>query len=110
MTKITQASWQTQLGKLWPCLKGSLAKVYKPCIRKNCPACLCGDKHPAWLLAYTYRGKRHSRYVPLAMVPTIQKALRNGRRLEQLLYALGPAMLEEHRCATSASHKHPPKS
>lgn len=89
--------WQDQLGALWPALKGSLAQVYKPCIRKNCPACARGDKHPAWLLSFSAQGRRKTMYVPLALVPTIRKALHNGRKIEQLLYRSGPQMLKEHR-------------
>ncbi len=87
-----------------------MAQVYKPCIRKNCPACLRGDKHPAWLLAYTNQGKRRCLYVPLAMVPAIQKALKNGRRIEELLYRLGPALLQEYRRTSGNPKKSHPKS
>jgi hypothetical protein len=27
------------LQRLWPAIKGSLAEVRKPCIRRDCPAC-----------------------------------------------------------------------
>jgi len=86
-----------QLETLWPALKGSLAKVYKPCIRKNCPACARGDKHPAWLLTFTHRRRRRCVYVPLALVPLLRQALQNGRKIEQLLYQMGPALVKEHR-------------
>jgi hypothetical protein len=88
---------QIQFHALWPALKGSLAKVYKPCIRKNCAACARGDKHPAWLLSFTDRGRRRCLYVPLALVPEIRKALKNGRKLEALLYKMGVAMVLEYR-------------
>ena len=89
--------WKPQLHILWPALKGSLAKVYKPCIRKNCAACARGDRHPAWILSFTQRGRRHCLYVPLALVPAIRRALKNGRRLEDLLYRMGPALVKEYR-------------
>ena len=82
---------------LWPALKGSLAEVRKPCIRPNCQACARGDKHPNFLLAFTQNGRRRCLYVPQAMIPAIKQALRNGRRIEQLLYAMGPALLREYR-------------
>jgi len=81
----------------WPALKGSLAQVRKPCIRPNCPACASGKKHPNYLLAFTQRGRRRCLYVPLAMVPMLKRALANGRRIEQLLYEVGPALLKEYR-------------
>ena len=82
---------------LWPALKGSLAQVYKPCIRPNCRACARGDKHPNYPLAFTEKGRRRCLYVPKAMVPALERALANGRRIEQLLYELGPALLREYR-------------
>ena len=82
---------------LWPALKGSLAQVRKPCIRPNCPACACGDKHSNYLLAFTEKGRRRCLYVPQAMVPVLKRALKNGRRVEQLLYEMGPALLREYR-------------
>jgi len=89
--------WLEQMAPLWPALKGSLAKVYKPCIRKNCPACARGDKHPAWLLSFSAQGRRKTMYVPLAMVSTMKKALQNGRKIEQRLSRAGPEMLRKHR-------------
>ncbi len=81
----------------WPALKGSLALVRKPCIRPHCRACARGHKHPNYLLAYNERGRRRCRYVPAAMVPVLKRALENGRRIEQLLYETGPALLKEYR-------------
>ena len=82
---------------LWPALKGSLAEVRKPCIRPNCAACARGDKHPNYLLAFTQKGKRRCLYVPRSIVPLLKRALENGRRIEQLLYEMGPALLREYR-------------
>jgi len=86
----------------WPALKGSLAEVRKPCTRPTCPACARGDKHPNHLLAYSEKGRRRCLYVPAAMVPVLKRALQNGRRLEQLLYAMGPALLHEYRAQNPA--------
>src|SRR6266702_6628026 len=92
-----QQRFLKKLLPLWPALKGSLALVRKPCIRPNCPACARGDKHPNYLLAFTLKGRRRCLYVPLAMVPVLKRAVKNGRRVEQLLYELGPALLREYR-------------
>jgi hypothetical protein len=102
--------WLRQIASLWPALKGSLAKVYKPCIRKNCPACARGDKHPAWLLSLSHQGRRTTRYVPAHLVPTIQKAIKNGRRLEELLYRAGPQLLQHYRQSPKTLRSQPPKS
>lgn len=83
----------------WPALKGSLAQVRKPCIRPNCRACASGKKHPNYLLAFTQQGRRRCLYVPRAMVPMLKRALANGRRIEQLLYQMGPALLREYRAS-----------
>ena len=97
-----QQHFRDKLLALWPALKGSLNLVYKPCIRPNCPACACGDKHPNYLLAFTQKGRRRCLYVPQAMVPVLQRALANGRRIEQLLYEMGPALLQEYRAQNPA--------
>ena len=83
--------------RLWPALKGSLAKIYKPCIRPDCPRCAQGIKHAAFILSFTQKGKRRCMYVPEALVPLIQQGLKNGRHLEELLYAQGPRLLQEYR-------------
>jgi hypothetical protein len=98
----SSTKWENQLRQLWPAVKGSLAKVYKPCIRRGCKACASGQKHPAWMLSFTAQGQRKTMYVPLALVPTLKKALRNGRRIEQLLYRTGPRLIKEHRNAPAA--------
>lgn len=97
-----QQQFLNQLLSLWPALKGSLGLVYKPCIRPNCPACARGDKHPNYLLAFTQKGKRRCLYVPQKMVPALKHALKNGRRIEQLLYDMGPALLKEYRSQNPA--------
>jgi hypothetical protein len=86
-----------QFQKLWPAIKGSLAEVRKPCIRPNCPACARGDKHSAFLLSFTDKGRRRCMYVPAELVPQLQQALRNGKALEKLLYQLGPELLRQYR-------------
>lgn len=92
-----QKLFLAQLPSLWPPLKGSLALVKKPCIRKNCPACARGDKHPAWIFSFTHGKRRRCMYVPKDLVPLLRQGLQNGRRLEQLLFALGPQLLRAHR-------------
>jgi len=85
------------LVKLWPAIKGSLAEVRKPCIRPNCPACARGDKHAAFILSFTEKGRRRCMYVPTQMVPQLQQALRNGKALEEFLYQMGPELLRQYR-------------
>ena len=97
-----QKRFLQKLLPLWPALKGSLAQVYKPCIRPNCRLCARGRKHPNYLLAFTQKGRRRCLYVPKAMVPMLKRALENGRQIEQLLYQMGPALLQEYRARNPA--------
>ena len=92
-----QRRFRDKLLSCWPALKGSLAQVYKPCIRPHCAACARGDKHANYLLTFTEKGRRRGLYVPKPVVPLLKRALENGRRLEQLLYEVGPALLREYR-------------
>lgn len=92
-----QQYFQNQLRALWPVLKGSLAEVRKPCIRQNCAACARGDKHAAFILSFTEKGRRRCMYVPAEMVPLLRQGLENGRKLEALLTQLGPMLLRQHR-------------
>jgi len=94
---LLRQNFLRQLEKLWPAIKGSLAQVRKPCIRPHCPACARGDKHPAFILSFTDRGRRRCMYVPAKMVPQLQQALRNGKALEEFLYQLGPELLRRYR-------------
>ena len=102
--------WQQQITALWPAAKGSLAKVYKPCIRSHCPACTRGDKHPAWMLSFSAQGRRRIMYVPWALVPRLQQAIQNGRKVEQLLYRIGPALVKGFRQSRKKTPKPRTKS
>src|SRR6266581_8598928 len=92
-----QRHFQQQLARLWPILKGSLSQIHKPCIRPNCPACARGDKHPAFILSFTDKARRRCMYVPAELVPQLQRALRNGKALEEFLYQMGPELLRQYR-------------
>jgi len=98
----TQQRLWNKLQDYWPALKGSLALVHKPCIRPDCRTCASGKKHPNYLLAFTEEGRRRCLYVPNAMVPAIKRALNNGRRIEELLYQMGPVLLQEYRAQNPA--------
>jgi hypothetical protein len=102
MHSPAQRRFWKRLQGYWPALKGSLALVHKSCIRPNCRACASGKKHPNHLLAFTDKGRRRCLYVPTAMVPLLKRALQNGRRIEKLLYEMGPALLEEYRVRNPA--------
>jgi len=89
--------WTAQIQNLWPAIKGSLAQVRKPCIRKNCQACASGKKHPAWMLSVVAGGRRSTLYVPGALVGPIKQAIANGRKIEDLLQKEAIRMVKNHR-------------
>jgi hypothetical protein len=93
----SEGSYERQIQGLWPALKGSLAKIYKPCIRKKCAACERGDKHPAWILTTSQKGRRRCMYVPEHLVPALQQAIQNGRKLEKQLCDMGPILINAYR-------------
>lgn len=100
-----QKHFHTQILALWPALKGSLCEVRKPCIRPNCPACACGDKHRAFILAFSEKGRRRCMYVPAELVPLLQEGLENGRKLDSLLTEMGPKLLRAYRQERDAKTK-----
>lgn len=89
--------WIAQILLLWPAIKGSLAQVRKPCIRKHCPACAQGQKHPGWILSVVAQGRRSTLYVPEGLVAPLQQAIQNGRKIEKLLQQAAIHMVKNYR-------------
>jgi hypothetical protein len=99
--KLSSVLAATELGgearNLLPALKGSLAKVYKPCIRENCAVCQRGEKHPAWILSVSQNGRRRCLYVPEELVPVLKRGIQNGRKIEEWLSNQGPKIVKDFR-------------
>jgi hypothetical protein len=95
--------WMGQIGSLWPAIKGSLAQVSKPCIRKNCAACASGKKHAAWILSVIKEGRRSTLYIPQSLAGQIKQAIENGRKIESLLQKEAIQMVENHRIQVKKS-------
>ena len=75
--------------QLWPVALGSISLRKSPCIRENCSACESGEGHSSYALA-GYRGaRRFSIYVPDELAPDIEKAVENGRQLQELMKEAG---------------------
>ncbi len=91
------------LGQWWPVAKGSVSRVRKPCIRPTCKACASGEKHPVWLFSFRQAGRRRCMYVPQRLVPTLQRAIENGRRLEALMVEAGAVLVRERGGEAAAS-------
>lgn len=79
----------SSIASLWPVAEGSLSLRRCPCIRKGCPACARGEGHPSYVLYARRAGKRVSVYVPEDLAPQIDRAVENGRRLQQLISETG---------------------
>jgi hypothetical protein len=75
--------------RLWPVAAGSISLRRSPCIREHCSAYESGDGHPAYVLYGRRRGKRFSLYVPDELAGKVQKAVENGRLLEELIMEAG---------------------
>jgi molybdopterin-guanine dinucleotide biosynthesis protein A len=75
--------------KLWPAAAGSISLRKSPCIRRNCQACASGTGHSSYAWS-GYRGNhRFSVYVPDDLAPEVQKAVANGRQLQELIKEAG---------------------
>lgn len=77
------------LERIWPIALGSVSLRKSPCIRENCSACRAGIGHSSYALS-GYRGKeRFSIYVPDELAPDIEKAVENGRKIQDLMKEAG---------------------
>lgn len=97
-----------QVGKLWPLAAGSLSLRTGPCIRENCSACQSGEGHSSYALYGRKKTGRFSVYVPQELVPLVQQAVNNGRRLEKLMREAGlryTAALKAKRAAGASARK-----
>src|SRR5262245_6373352 len=81
--------FQAAVKNLSPAAAGSLSLRRSPCIRNNCPACASGQGHSSYVLYGRLEGKRFSIYVPDDLVPQINEAIANGRRLQELVSEAG---------------------
>jgi hypothetical protein len=81
--------FQGAIHDLWPVALGSLSLRKSPCIRQHCKLCESGQGHSSYAL-YGKKGKRRfSIYVPGELAPDIERAIRNGRDLQQLIAEAG---------------------
>lgn len=78
-----------QVSELWPLAAGSVSLRTGPCIRENCSACQRGEGHASYALYGRKKSGRFSVYVPQELVPLVQQAVNNGRKLEKLMREAG---------------------
>jgi len=77
------------LQELWPVALGSLSLRKSPCIREHCSACESGIGHGSYALSGARGTQRFSIYVPDELVPDLQWAVANGRRVQELIKEAG---------------------
>lgn len=97
-----------QVSELWPLAVGSLSLRTGPCIRENCSACQRGEGHASYALYGRKKNRRFSVYVPQEMVPLLQRAVDNGRKLQKLMSEAGlryTAALKGQRAAGGLGRK-----
>ena len=97
-----------QVSELWPLAIGSLSLRTGPCIRENCSACQRGEGHASYALYGRQKNRRFSVYVPQEMVPLVQQAVDNGRKLQKLIGEAGlryTGALKGQRAAGSLGRK-----
>lgn len=92
-----QQIFHNEISELWPLAKGSLSEVRKPCNRKGCKACADGTKHPAFIYTYRDDGKLRCLHVRPEFVEQVRQAIKNGRKLEEMLTGLGRDYVERLR-------------
>ena len=95
--KKLRDTFLSAMADLFPCIKGSLTEIRKPCIRPNCPKCKNGDKHPAFILTFRKKGETYCRYISKDQVPAIRKAIANGRKIEEQLACFCERLLKNLR-------------
>ena len=86
---LSKEQFRKALQDLWPVAGGSLSLRKSPCVREHCQACLKNEGHRSYVLYGKTGNKRFSLYIPVRLVPEVQTAIRNGRRLQELISAAG---------------------
>jgi hypothetical protein len=81
--------FQDTVGELWPVALGSLSLRKSPCIRARCRLCESGEGHSSYALYGRKGNRRFSIYVPDELAPALERAIHNGRRLQDLLMEAG---------------------
>ena len=80
--------------------KGSIHEYKRNCGSKKCRKCRSGERHPTHQLTYYLEGKQHSRHVGPRQLEQMQKAIANGRKLEELLVCFGLEYLDMLKAET----------
>jgi hypothetical protein len=66
---------------------------------------LSGEQHASWVLYGRHNGKRFAVYVAEDLVPEVQRAVENGRALQDLLMEAGPRYVKALKRARASAPK-----
>jgi len=88
-TKQVRLWFQKEVRNLWPLAIGSLSLRKSPCIRKRCQLCESGQGHSSYALYGRKLNRRFSIYVPDELAEELERAIQNGRDLQQLMTEAG---------------------
>jgi len=89
---------QKELHAKSPVLAASLVSIRRACGNPNC-RCARGQKHPGHYLTWKVKGKTHTAYVPVDLLPQVKQWTQEHRRLKQLsrqMTQLSLALIQTH--------------
>ena len=81
-----------------PVLAASLVAIRRACGNPNC-RCARGHKHLGHYLTWKVKGKTHTAYVPVDLLPQVRQWTQEHRRLKQLVHQttqLALALIQTH--------------
>ncbi len=81
--------FQGTVQDLWPIAMGSLSLRKSPCIREHCRFCKSGVGHSSYALYGRKGNRRFSIYVADELAPELERAIRNGRQVHELIIEAG---------------------
>ena len=81
--------FQDAVRSLWPVALGSLSLRKSPCIREHCRLCESGEGHSSYALYGKKGNRRFSIYVPDELASELERAIGNGRHLQDLAMEAG---------------------
>ena len=90
-------AYRRQLGEIGLFVEGTLSKVQRP-----------GRKPPAWQITFKQAGKTRTVYVPVELVPEVQKWALEHKRLKQLVRKVTGetlAIIRRHVAARRAANR-----
>ena len=77
-----------KLHSLHPFVRGSVVLLRRPCTYKNCRKCKTGQKHPAWYLSTSIKGKTTLLYLPRSSVKPMKTAAHTYKQTKKLINTL----------------------